>query len=73
MNKDRNKDFIRQLKVGDKSAFEKLFTEYKNMIYTIVNRMVYNKNKVDDLVADIFVKIYQNIRRFDERSKLSTW
>lgn len=73
MNEDINKGFIKRLKVGDKSAFEKLFTEYKNMIYTIVNRMVYNKNKVDDLVADIFVKIYQNIRRFDERSKLSTW
>lgn len=73
MNKDIDKDFVIRLKSGDKRAFEKLFTDYKNMIYTIVNRMVYNKNKVDDLVADIFVKVYQNIQRFDERSKLSTW
>ncbi|PIP13381.1 MAG: hypothetical protein COX49_02255 [bacterium (Candidatus Stahlbacteria) CG23_combo_of_CG06-09_8_20_14_all_40_9] len=68
-----DKDFVIRLKSGDKRAFEKLLTEYKNMIYTIVNRMVYNKNKVDDLLADIFVKVYQNIQRFDERSKLSTW
>ncbi len=73
MNKDIDKDFVTRLKSGDKRAFEKLFTEYKNMIYTIVNRIVYNKNKVDDLVADIFVKVYQSIQRFDERSKLSTW
>jgi len=73
MNKDIDKDFVTRLKSGDKRAFEKLFTDYKNMIYTIVNRMVYNKNKIDDLVSDIFVKIYQNIHRFEERAKLSTW
>ncbi|MEA3432308.1 MAG: sigma-70 family RNA polymerase sigma factor [candidate division WOR-3 bacterium] len=73
MNKDRDKDFLKRLKSGDKLAFEKLFTEYKNMIYTIVKRMVYNKNEVDDLVADIFIKIYQSIHRFEERAKLSTW
>lgn len=73
MNKEKDKDFIIRLKTDDKLAFEQLFTDYKDMIYTIVNRMVYNKNKVEDLVADIFVKVYKNIRRFDERSKLSTW
>ena len=73
MNKDIDKDFIGRLKSGDKRAFEKLFIEYKNMLYTIVNRMVYNKNKIDDLVSDIFVKIYKNIYQFDGRSKLSTW
>ncbi len=73
MNKDGDKNFLRRLKSGDKRAFERLFTEYKNMIYTIVKRMVYNKNEADDLVADIFIKIYQSIHRFEEKAKLSTW
>lgn len=73
MWQEKNHDFIARLKSGDKQAFEQLFREYKNMVYTIVNRMVFNKGRVDDLAADIFLKIYQNIQRFDERSKLSTW
>ncbi|MCK4352351.1 sigma-70 family RNA polymerase sigma factor [candidate division WOR-3 bacterium] len=69
----KNHDFITRLKNGDKRAFEELFKGYKNMIYTIVNRMVFNKERVNDLTADIFLKIYQNIQHFDERSKFSTW
>lgn len=68
-----DKNFIKQLKNGDKGAVEILFMEYKNMIYTIVNRMIYNKDKVEDITSEIFLKIYKNISLFDERSKLSTW
>ena len=70
---DSQKDFIKKLKNGDKEAFEKLFIEYKNMLYTIVNRMIYNKDKVVDITSDILLKVYKNIHQFDERSKLSTW
>lgn len=68
-----DKNFVKKLKSGDKKAFEELFIEYKNMVYTIVDRMIYNKDKVEDITADIFLKIYKNIYQFDERSKLSTW
>ncbi len=67
------KELVEKLKSGDKRAFETLFIEYKDIVYTIVCRMIYNKNQIEDITSDILLKIYKNIRQFDERAKLSTW
>ena len=68
-----DKKFVKKLKSGNKDAFESLFKEYKDIIYTVVNRMIYNKDRVEDITSDIFLKIYKNIYQFDEKSKISTW
>lgn len=43
------------------------------MLFTIVNRILQNRDKTEDLVQDIFIKVYQQLSRYNQQAKFSTW
>ena len=50
-----------------------LIKRYSQMIYWQVRRMVLSHEDADDLVQEIFIKVFENIESFNNESKLSTW
>ena len=54
-------------------AFKKLVDIYHQRIYWHVRKMVIDHDDANDLVQDIFVKIWKNIEKFREESNLFTW
>lgn len=50
-----------------------LISRYSQMIYWQVRRMVLSHDDADDLVQEIFIKVFENIESFHNESKLSTW
>ncbi len=57
----------------DKEYFEVLINRYKNLIFSIVSRMVSNREDIADLSQEIFVKIYKNLDKYSVEYKFSTW
>ena len=55
------------------AAFSHLLKKYQQKIYWHVRRMVINHDDADDLVQDIFVKVWRNLPKFREDSQLYTW
>ena len=66
---DRLKMFIE----GDDQAFGQLVNEYKERIYTVVLRIVKNKEDAKDLAQETFVKAYHSRRSFRAESGFYTW
>ena len=54
-------------------AFRLLLKKYQQKIYWHVRRMVIDHDDADDVVQDIFVKIWKNLGNFREDSQLYTW
>lgn len=54
-------------------GFNLLVREYQERIYWHVRKMVIDHDDTDDLVQEIFVKVWHNLGRFREDSKLYTW
>ncbi|WP_312746260.1 RNA polymerase sigma factor [Sphingobacterium multivorum] len=54
-------------------AFRLLLKKYQQKIYWHVRRMVINHDDADDVVQDIFVKVWKNLGNFREDSQLYTW
>lgn len=57
----------------DGNYFDEIIRRYKNLVYSIVNRMVSNSEDVNDLSQEIFIKIYKNLNKYSTEFKLSTW
>jgi len=55
------------------AAFSQLLKKYQQKIYWHVRRMVINHDDADDVVQDIFVKVWKNLEKFREDSQLYTW
>jgi RNA polymerase sigma factor (sigma-70 family) len=54
-------------------AFNLLLKKYQQKIYWHVRRMVIDHDDADDLVQDIFVKIWKNLPGFRSDAQLYTW
>jgi len=54
-------------------AFRLLLKKYQQKIYWHVRRMVIDHDDADDVVQDIFVKVWKNLGNFREDSQLYSW
>lgn len=54
-------------------AFNLLVRKYQEKIYYFVRRMVIDHDDSDDVVQNIFIKVWNNLGSFREDSKLFTW
>lgn len=58
---------------GDNSSFEELISRYKNLVYSVVLRMVSNGEEANDLAQEVFIKMYRNLDKYQPEFKFSTW
>jgi RNA polymerase sigma-70 factor (ECF subfamily) len=66
-------DIIKKAQQGDEEAFQKIVQKYKAQVAGIAYRMIGDYEDAKDISQMVFVKIYQNLNRFDTSKKLSTW
>jgi RNA polymerase sigma-70 factor (ECF subfamily) len=73
MNIPEEKLLLDTMLSGDPASFQPFIEQYKRLVGHIVARMVRRTADREDLCQDIFIKIYQNINKFQFKSKVSTW
>lgn len=54
-------------------AFNMLLKKYQQKIYWHVRRMVIDHDDADDLVQDVFIKVWKNLPGFRNDAQLYTW
>ncbi|MEM6361733.1 MAG: sigma-70 family RNA polymerase sigma factor [Bacteroidota bacterium] len=54
-------------------AFNQLVRKYQERIYWHIRKMVIDHDDADDIVQDVFVKVYKAIGKFREDAQLFTW
>ncbi|GAA3516290.1 sigma-70 family RNA polymerase sigma factor [Aquimarina addita] len=59
--------------VNINAAFTELVTLYKERLYWHIRNMVKNHNDADDVLQNVFIKVYKNIQKFKGESKLYSW
>ncbi len=56
-----------------REAFPDLVKRYQRPVYGVVRKMVISHDDADDIVQDVFVKVWHNIDKFKGESSLFTW
>jgi RNA polymerase sigma factor (sigma-70 family) len=59
--------------VSKEKGFTMLMETYQERMYNQVRRMVHNHDDTDDVLQNVFVKIWKNLNSFKENSQLYTW
>jgi|SRR5690606_23715916 len=54
-------------------AFGWLLKKYQQKIYWHVRRFIIDHDDTDDVVQDVFIKVWRNLENFREDSQLYTW
>ena len=66
-------DLISGLKAGNNDSFRHLIQNYKDKIYNSCLSIVQNQAEAEDITQEIFVEVWQSVKKFRGDSKLSTW
>src|SRR5467141_1570862 len=58
---------------GEERAFSELVTRYQTRLLNFVYRTIGDREKAEDLVQEVFIRVYRHLHRFDRSKKFSTW
>lgn len=68
-----DKILILKIKKGETAAFDLLYSKYQKRIYGYLKRFVISVEAIEDVSQNTFLKVYQNIKNFDEERQFSSW
>ena len=64
---------IRKYLAGDKQSLELLIKQYLKPIYSFVSRYVGNGQEAEDITQEVFVRVWRNLKKFDQSKSFKTW
>lgn len=70
---EEDKDFIKRCQAGDEQAFESLVRKYERELFHLVSWNVGNAADAEDLVQEIFCKVYFSLDKFDNERPFYPW
>lgn len=67
-------ELISSLKAGDESSFSYLYDNYSATLYGAILKIIRKESIAQDLLQEVFIKIFQNINHYDNsKGRLFTW
>jgi RNA polymerase sigma-70 factor (ECF subfamily) len=64
---------IEQYRKGDSAALERLVLKYQNRIYNVILKICADPDDAAELTQETFVKVIENLDKFEGRSGFYTW
>ncbi|MCX7716478.1 MAG: RNA polymerase sigma factor [Endomicrobia bacterium] len=66
-------EIIHEVVNGNKDLYAVIIKRYQNFVFTIVERLISNKEDVKDIVQEIFIKIYFSLYKYDIKYEFKSW
>ncbi|WP_236002806.1 RNA polymerase sigma factor [Luteirhabdus pelagi] len=70
---DKDIELVLRVREGDLNAFRTLVDLYKDKSLSLAASIVKNPALAEDIVQDVFMKVYKNIGKFKFKSSFATW
>lgn len=64
---------VRRCKTGDQEAWHMIIDHYSRTIYNMALNFTGNSDDASDITQDIFLKIYNNLDKFNEEKNFHSW
>ncbi len=66
-------ELINQILNGNMNAFTFLVNRYQKLVVHITGRLIQRQDELEDVCQEVFMKVYQNLGKYRNECKLSTW
>ncbi len=64
---------LKPLQEGDEEAFKQLVELYQDKVYNTVLGFLHSREDAEDIAQEVFIEVFNAIRKFRGEAKLSTW
>lgn len=67
-------ELLEGLQLHDEQAFSFLYDRYSKALFSIILQVIPQQELAEDVLQEVFIKIWQNIKSYDEtKGRLYTW
>jgi RNA polymerase sigma-70 factor (ECF subfamily) len=66
-------DLVAAFLTGEERAFREIVDRYRTRLLNFVYRTIGDREKAEDLVQEVFLRVYRHLHGFDPTKKFSTW
>jgi RNA polymerase sigma-70 factor (ECF subfamily) len=66
-------DLVVLAQKGSEKAYRELHGRYQRPVFSLIYRMVRDREQAEDLAQETFVRVFNNIDRYDPAYKFSSW
>ncbi|MCX8131345.1 MAG: sigma-70 family RNA polymerase sigma factor [Clostridia bacterium] len=66
-------ELVQKCLSGEQEVFSEIVTRYKKLIYSVVYNMISDKQEVNDISQEVFIRIYKSLDKYNPEYKFSTW
>ena len=66
-------ELIAQILNGNMNAFTFLVNRYQKLVIHITGRLIQRQEELEAVCQEVFLKVYQNLGKYRNECKLSTW
>jgi RNA polymerase sigma-70 factor (ECF subfamily) len=66
-------DLVRRAVAGNEKAFRKILEGHYALIYSVVHGLARERGETEDIVQEVFIKIFKALPGFRGEARLSTW
>jgi len=73
MEKHQINEYIELCKMGNTDVFRHIVSEFQQLVYTLAFRILCNETDAEDITQETFIKVWQNISKYQQQYKFSTW
>jgi len=68
-----DKDLVIAARTGSEAAYRELLGRYQRPLFSLIYRMVRDRELAEDLAQETFVKVFNNLGSYDPRYKFASW
>lgn len=70
---EQQEKLIQQCQEGNRQAFMELVKTYQSMVFAILYRLLQDKEEIEDVAQEVWVKVYQSIRKLKSPAAFRSW
>ncbi|UJR80945.1 RNA polymerase sigma factor [Sandaracinus amylolyticus] len=68
-----DEELVRRFNDGDPAGLEEILRRYQRPLFNFILRSVRDRDRAEELLQDVFLKVVQRSSEFQGNSKFSTW
>lgn len=72
-NPGSDRRLVERIAQGDEAAFDELYRRYHQRVFGYLLRVLGRLERIEEVLDDVMLAVWQGARRFDGRSRVSTW
>ncbi|HEX67512.1 MAG TPA: sigma-70 family RNA polymerase sigma factor [bacterium] len=70
---EEEKNWIESFLSGEKKVFDNIVMKYQDRVFNLCYRFLGDYEEAEECAQEVFIKVYNSLRKFKFRSSFSTW